>query len=44
MAEENWGFYDGRWYYLQKDGSMSADQWIKYHEVWYYLREDGSKY
>lgn len=36
-----WVSYKDRWYYLQPDGVMTANNWILWKEKWYYLDRDG---
>ena len=36
-----WVSYKDRWYYLQPDGVMTANNWVLWKEKWYYLDKDG---
>ncbi|MNO06571.1 putative cell wall binding repeat protein [compost metagenome] len=36
-----WLMYNGKWYYLKNDGSMSTG-WSYIDNNWYYLYNDGS--
>lgn len=37
-----WQQVDGRWYYLNDDGSLVASKWIKSRGKWYYLGSTGA--
>ena len=39
--ETGWAFIEGKWYYLNSDGSMETG-WAFIEGKWYYLNSDGS--
>jgi len=42
MYENVWLLIEGKWYFLNPDGSLKCSEWFLHNGEWYYLNADGT--